>query len=101
MNRRKFLKYLGLGTAATAVGTFLLEHPEKVLIEPTPILESDIGVGDGWIKQIEDRGVIHPWRHTGSDELEKAMKDMYKRQDLLFKKNKNNNSFNGRSKHLR
>ena len=60
MNRRTFLKYVGIGSAGVVATGLVIKAVEPVVVKPITEVPQDIVVGDGWIKQIEDRGLIYP-----------------------------------------
>lgn len=95
MDRRKFLRRFGLGAAGLAVGTKVaieLAKEGPVVVNPITELppEKPIVIGDGWIKQIEDRGNVFTVYsdargvHAYEDALRELMKEHFDNKRKKF-----------------
>lgn len=85
MERRKFLKWFGLGAAGAVVAS-------RVAIEVTKDYEYELAeetqpiVGHGWVDQIRERGTIIAYTDkNGIEQFNEAMKQFYAEYPLTPK----------------
>lgn len=75
MERRKFLKFLGIGTAAAVVAPVVLA---EAIEKPIPVIRTGYShvVGPGLKEQMESRGNTHTYSKLTIEGLEKVIADI-------------------------